>query len=245
MSKRISYGERGRIGLIYPSTGWVMEPEFHEMAPEGVSTVTTRIKLGAVTVENVAGLAEHVSHAADLLADAHAHLVVLGCTSGSFVCGPRYDQEIIQRIRETAHCPATTTATAVVSAINAFGAGKVAVGTPYVEEINQCAIRFLEGHGKTVTRLHGLGLLRDSDINSLSREEICDLIRRADTPEAEMVVLLCTSIKGSDILPQMEAELGKPVITAIQATFWECLRLLEIPPDLPRMLQFGSLFSRS
>ena len=59
-----------------------------------------------------------------------------------------------------------------------------------------------------------------------------------------MVVLLCTSIKGADILPQMEAELGKPVITAIQATFWECLRLLEIPADLPRMLRFGSLFSR-
>lgn len=40
------YGERKKIGLIYPSAGWVMEQELNEMTPDGVSIHTTRVPLG-------------------------------------------------------------------------------------------------------------------------------------------------------------------------------------------------------
>ena len=35
------YGWRARIGLIYMASSWVMEPEFHAMAPPGVTIHTT------------------------------------------------------------------------------------------------------------------------------------------------------------------------------------------------------------
>ena len=31
----MDYGERKKIGLIYPSAGWVMEQELNEMTPDG------------------------------------------------------------------------------------------------------------------------------------------------------------------------------------------------------------------
>ena len=220
-----------------------MEPEFYAMAPEGIITVTTRIKLGDVNAENVRKLADQVEHAAAMLDEACADVIVLGCTSGSFICGEAYDQDIIRKIRSVSRpsVKATTTATAVLQAIRAFGARRVAVGTPYVDEINQRATAFLSAHGIEITQFHGLSLLYDNDINNLTRDQIRDLIRQVDSPEAEMVVLLCTSIKGADILEEMERELGKPVITAIQATFWACLNLLGITREVHR---FGSLFDR-
>ena len=241
MLEKISYGERGKIGLIYPNTGWVMEPEFFAMAPTGVNIITTRIKLGEVTADNIKRLSENVEEAAGLLDEAQADVIVLGCTSGSFICGAGYDQEIMKKIRSASrpNVKATTTATAVVRAIHAFGASKIAVGAPYINEVNQCAARFLEAHGMEITKFVGLGLSNDKEINSLTRNKIKQLIRDANTSDAEMVVLLCTSIKGVDILEEMEQELGKPVITAIQATFWDCLNLIDIKKEVRG---FGSLF---
>ncbi len=43
--KDFSYGARAKIGLIYPAQGWVMEPEFYAMSPEGVITCTTRVHI--------------------------------------------------------------------------------------------------------------------------------------------------------------------------------------------------------
>ncbi len=37
------YGRRGRIGLLVPGGNSVMEPEFHRMAPDGVSTHANRV----------------------------------------------------------------------------------------------------------------------------------------------------------------------------------------------------------
>ena len=244
VNKQISYGERGRIGLLYPSSGWVMEPELYAMAPEGVITVTTRLKLETVTAEGVQKLADQIVDATELLTDARADVIVLGCTSGSFILGSGYDQTIIRRIEQAAPgIKASTTATAVVHALQALGVKKVAVGTPYIDEINERAERFLTDEGFAVVSFHGLGLADDDVINALSRDEIRALIRAADCPDAEAVCLLCTSIKGVDILEEMERELGKPVITAIQATFMESLRLLGISPS--EVKGYGSLFSRA
>ena len=45
------YGWRARIGLLYPFGGWVMEPEFYQMAPPGVITLTARVPLAGGTVK--------------------------------------------------------------------------------------------------------------------------------------------------------------------------------------------------
>src|SRR5258705_11815136 len=47
------YGWRARIGLIYPSSSTVMEPELYAMAPEGVSIHTTRQDIGTIDVEGL------------------------------------------------------------------------------------------------------------------------------------------------------------------------------------------------
>ncbi len=62
--KDFSYGARAKIGLIYPAQGWVMEPEFYAMSPEGVITCTTRVPHFETNVEQVSEIGNQAIDAA-------------------------------------------------------------------------------------------------------------------------------------------------------------------------------------
>lgn len=183
-------------------------------------------------------MGDDVGEAARFLSFSNADVIVLGCTSGSFIKGKEYDATIIKRIQNgSGGITATTTATAVANAIKAFGVKKVAVGAPYKDKVNAKAKNYLEDCGFEVVNLVGMGL--DWDIDKVPLEDVEELIRKTNTPDAEMIAILCTSMKGVGMLKRLEVELGKPIITATQATFWECLNLLG---NEYNVTQFGSLF---
>lgn len=223
------YGLRAKIGLIYPAPGWIMEPEFYLMAPEGVATYTTRIGLDACNVDGVTEIGNRSIEAAKLLAQAPVDVIALGCTSGSFVSGRGYDLELIKKMeRESKGIPCTTTTTAVIEAFKLFNAKKLAVATPYIDEINARAQNFLEQNGLTVTNIKGLGLLTDAEIDSQSLETVYKLAKETDTKDADAVFIACTGLRSVPVLQALESALSKPVISAVQATFWHCLRIAGI-----------------
>src|SRR5699024_9790912 len=94
-----------------------------------------------------------------------------------------------------------------------------------IEEVNKKGKLFLEDNGFNVTNILGLGLLYDSEIDNQSLETVYKLAKRVDTVDAEAVVILCTGIRSIAILEYLEKDLGKPVISANQATFWYSLRV--------------------
>lgn len=234
-----SYGGRGKIGLIYPAPGWVMEPEFYEMSPLGVSTYTTRVSLKNVNISYLKELADKSIEAAKLLSEAPLDVIALGCTSGSFINGLGYDEELISKMKvASGGIPCTTTATAVVEALKILKITKVAVVTPYINEVNISAKHFLESKGFNVVNLQGLGLLQDIEIDNQSLETVYRLSREVDIENAEAVLILRTGLRSVPIIDKLEKDLGKPVISAIQATFWHCLRLAGINEKIEA---YGSL----
>ena len=48
---------------------------------------------------------------------------------------------------------------------------------------------------------------------------------RADRDDAAALFISCTAIRAVDVIEKIEQQLGKPVITAVQAMFWQSLRL--------------------
>jgi maleate isomerase len=111
-----------------------------------------------------------------------------------------------------------------LTALDALGATKVAVATPYLAELTDRLATFLEQGGKSVVSHEGLGL--DRDIWKVPYAATCELIRQADRPDAEAVFVSCTNLPTYDLIAYMERELGKPVITANQVTAWSALRLM-------------------
>lgn len=223
--KDFSYGSRGIIGLIYPSPGWVMEPEFYKMSPEGVITCTTRISLFETNTEQLVKIRKYAIEATELISQAPVDVIALGCTSGSFIGGMKYDLELTKEMEKVSKgVPCTTTSSSVVSALRTLGVKKIAVITPYIEEVNKRAKIFLEENNFEITKILGLGLLYDSQIDNQSLKTVYRLARDVDTNDTEAIVILCTGLRSIGILDFLERDLNKPVISAIQSTFWNCLR---------------------
>ncbi|HLR34142.1 MAG TPA: hypothetical protein VK071_02305 [Tissierellales bacterium] len=240
--KDFAYGGRVKIGLIYPAPGWVMEPEFYKMSPEGVITCTTRISLLETNEEQLSKIGSQAIKAVKLLSQAPVDVIALGCTSGSFIGGYHYDKELIKNMEKASSgTTCITTSRAVVSALKALKVKKVAVATPYIEEVNKKGKLFLEDNGFNVTNILGLGLLYDSEIDNQSLETVYKLAKRVDTVDAEAVVILCTGIRSIAILEYLEKDLGKPVISANQATFWYSLRVSGIEEKIK---SYGSLLEK-
>lgn len=233
------YGWRAKLGLVYPAPGWVMEPEFYAMSPKGVITLTTRVSLNTTTVEGLQQVGPSSVEAARYLATVPVDSLVLGCTSGSFVNGAAYNRELIAKMREaTGGIPCTTTASAVAEALKFLQVNKVAIATPYADEVNVKAKAFFSEEGIETLTIQGLGYTQEPDIDGTSLDRVYRFGKKVNTKDAQALVLLCTGLRTIPVLDALETDLGKPVISAIQASFWHTLRLAGVEE---KVVGFGSL----
>ncbi|BEP17860.1 aspartate/glutamate racemase family protein [Pyrofollis japonicus] len=222
------YGWRARIGLIVPSSNTTMEPEMWRLVPSGVSIHTARVKLEKVTVEELLAMEKEASYAARLLATADVDLIVYGCTTGSLVGGPGYDEKITKSLEEASGKPAIATATAVVEALRFLDAKRVALATPYIDEVNEKEVRFLEHHGFEVVDLKAFRIEKNTDIGKTPPEKVYRLARSLDTSRADAVFISCTNLRTIEVIDPLETDLGLPVISSNTATAWLALRRLGI-----------------
>ena len=149
-------------------------------------------------------------------------------TSISFVRGVGYDREISERIRARTGVVATTTSTAMVRALRHLEIERVAAAAPYLAEVNEALVRFLEDSGFSVVKMVGLDLGEAEDVVGLSHDGISHLGKSADVEEAEAIFVSCTALKTADIIEGLEEDLGKPVLTANQVTMWDALRIMGV-----------------
>lgn len=233
------YGWRGRIGALVPAANSVVEPEFQRMAPEGVTTLAGRIMLKDVTPASLRAMRDDTALAAREVADARVGVIAFACTSGSFVGGPDYDRSLTALIEEATGVPATTTTSAVLNALRLLNIGRLAMATPYTDEVTALEADFLEAHGFDVVAWKGGGITRAAEMQECAPEVSAARAREVDRPEAEAVFISCTGLRTIETIERLEADLGKPVVTSNQATFADCLRILGIDEVQPG---YGSLF---
>jgi maleate isomerase len=236
-------GWRARLGVIYPASG-LADMEYYRLCPPGVSVHLTRSSVpndGGVTLEDVLEVAEgrqFTQLAADL-STVRPHALAWMCTSGSFSRGAAWDAELCRILSEHGRCPATTTSTALVTALGALGARRVALATPYEGPVVQRLADYLEEHGIAPVSCIGLGLVKDWEISTLTPMDLAALVRRVDSSDAEAIFLSDTCLILSPLAEALEADLGKPVFSANMATMWHALRLAGVGDAPPG---WGSLF---
>ncbi len=74
---------------------------------------------------------------------------------------------------------------------------------------------------------------------ALMPDAVYELGLRADSPDADAIVLSCTDMRSVEVIDRLERTLGKPVVTSNQAMMFQSLQLLGAtdPPS-----GFGKLF---
>ncbi|EBA04585.1 arylmalonate decarboxylase [Rhodobacteraceae bacterium HTCC2150] len=230
---------RAKIGFVLLATEQTIEDDMFSLRPKGVGIHFARAPIpDSITVETLARQVDDLAPAAStLLPDGSLDVVCYACTSGSLVIGEeRVHQELL---RGAPGAKATSLIAGVLKALRALDVRRIAVATPYLDEINQREATYMQAAGFEITNIKGLNIEKDSEMVRVRPEFLIDFAKSVDTPDADALFISCGALRSIDIVDQLEQILGKPVICSNQAMMWDCLRLAGIKDKIEG---FGSLF---
>ena len=228
------YGWRARLGVIVSPPNTVCEREMTQLAPEGVSVHAARMmRPGGVSGLNRDVLLqtnESLPQVAESLGHLKPHLVLFAHTMGSMINGPEQEGELTDMLAKASGCPALTTATAVLEALKAMQVRKLSLAAPYPDVMTKMEVKYLEEAipGLEVVKDMCLSMESGFAIGTLDPSVAYTTAKEVDDPRADAVFLSGTNWRTIDMIGPLEADLGKPVITANQATFWAAMKHLHI-----------------
>jgi maleate isomerase len=234
------YGWRARIGRISPSPETVGAEEWRRSLPDGVCLVETRTLIHDVTVEGLSETVTQVERAALELASAEVDIILQAGTAIAFFRGFGHDQELSRRITAVTGIKATTSLTAVVEALQALKAQRLAIATSYLPEIDARLVDVLQQSGFQVATIRGMGLKKSIDMGRVAPDETYRLAKEVvrAAPDAEGILISCGNLRTFEAIEPLETDTGLPVITSNQAGLWQALRLVGIKD---RLLGLGRL----
>ena len=215
-----------RIGLVTLSNDYVTERDFMNMRPSDdvVIYVSRLLNTPQCTIETLQEMAPKITEATSLLVpEGRLDVVAYACTSGTAVMGFERIQELIQAARPGIACVSPLTSS--LAAMDFLGIKRIAVLTPYIDEVNTSIADYLEAAGQSISAFTSFKLAENEDMARLTAESIFQGAIEADRDDAEALFISCTAIRAVDVIVRIEQKLGKPVITAVQAMFWQSLRL--------------------
>jgi len=209
-----------RIGVIVPSSNTTVEADFMLGLPDGVMVHTARMYLAETTAEAERRMIhEHVPIAVTDLATLRPHVVAFACTSGGAVLGADGESRLIDTIARETAATVVSTNDAVGKAIERIGKKRIAVLTPYVNELNQAIRAGLERRGLTVVHLAGLGITDNFAISSVTPDEIVAFAERELAGRTfDLLFVSCTNFRAVEARPLLTKRFGVPVVTSNQAT---------------------------
>ncbi|MBZ0163613.1 MAG: arylmalonate decarboxylase [Notoacmeibacter sp.] len=219
---------RAKLGFVLLATEQTIEENMFRLCPPGVGVHFTRAQNpDSITFESLTLQAGDLARAAStLLPDGSLDVICYACTSGSLVIGE--ERVFAELARGAPKAKATSLITGVIRALQALKVKRIAVATPYLDEINLREKVYLEQAGFDVCRIEGLNLEKDSDMIRVSADAIMRLAQSVDRPDAEAVFISCGALRSIDVVDTLERRLGKPVICSNQAMIWDMLRLAGI-----------------
>jgi len=224
---------RYRIGLVALASDYASERDFMNMRPnDDVAVYVSRVRnVNPCTVDNLRTMAPKLGDAVSLLIpDGRLDAVAYSCTSGTVVIGYEAIAASVRAVRPG--IPVATPITAGIEGLSRFEARKVAVLTPYTDDVNGPIVNYLTGNGLDVVALTSFLIADDNVMACIPPQAIYDAALEADRPDADALFISCTAIRAVDVVERIEREIGKPVITANQAMFWMALRAAGYPSPI-------------
>ena len=215
-----------RVGLLVPSSNSTQEPEFAAMLPANVSLHVTRLGLASVDPDSTLKIVAELEKESKKLADADVDVILLAATAPSTRMGKGYDGQLVQRIQDATGRRATTAATAMIAALGAYRARRIALAGPWSSQTNQQVTDFLMSHGFEVVSQVAAEVTRNNDIGRLPPESAIELGLKADRPDADVLFLACGNWWTIPVIEALEAKVGKPVLTTNNMALWQVLKML-------------------
>ena len=219
------FGGQARLGLIVLSTDETLENEARGiLANRPVSLLHARIPAEAdVTPDTLKTMEAHMCATAALLPKA-LDAIGYGCTSGATVIGPDRVAALIEQAQPAA--AVSNPLSAVLAALDALNARRIALLTPYVESVTTPLIDVLGQAGIEVLAQASFNRSDDWTVARITEEDTLTAIESlGNTEGCEAIFVSCTNLRVLGVLQRGEAATGLPVVSSNLALIWHMLRL--------------------
>lgn len=220
-------GRRSRpvhSGVLVPWANTVVEAELHRVTGNSVTWHYTRLVPSSRTTgldgRFLTGLLEAVPAALAQLAALPLRHAYLACTSAAFMY-----PELTEQARLATSFTLVSAFDAIAAALRELAASRVILLTPYPEAVTAAEAAMFASCGIRVTGQAGLGL--NDGYDTITHRQVRELTRRvsrAAMDQADAIVLSCTAWQTVDLIPGLQQDLGKPVISSNLAIGQHALR---------------------
>lgn len=225
-----------RVGHLYPSGG-INDLEPQRMAPPEVELLVTRMPFRDTSHASDRAIADDLERNASLLADAKVELIAFNCTAAGLILGP---QTLRDRIFRTTGLNCVITIEAVLAALDALVARRIALFTPYPDEVVAAEIGYLQDRGYEVVAQSHMPCVDPLSQGSIPSADWLRIAADTDLKDADAILFSCAGIRIGVTIARIEAVTGLPVVTSNSALIWQiCHRLGAAAPDA----RFGRLMA--
>jgi maleate isomerase len=233
-----------RLGMLTPSSNTVLEPVTSAMVaglPE-VSAHFSRFRVTEISLSEPSrrqfDLAP-ILEAAGLLADAKVDVIAWNGTSAAWL-GFEVDERLCAAITAATGIPATTSMLALNEALAGYGARRIAVVTPYLDEVQERIVDNYRSLGLECVAERHLGDPGNFSFALVREDTIAAMIREVAKAEPQAIATVCTNLGAAPLVEALERSLGVPILDTISVVVWRSLRLAGV--DASRVQGWGRLF---
>jgi len=222
------YGHIGRVGYLSPGiVDETLSAQFYRMAPHGVTLVRTSLELKDVTVEEVNAAVARTEKASAELGKYRPDCIIFGGSPTVAVPGHGFEKVIVDKIEKASGRKAFSAQSAALEALRKHGARKLALATPFPDNVNAMVKEFIEKLGFEVLRIRGSGVAY-LDLTLTPLQTSWDLGKRVfeEAKNADALYFPGAPQPCVDIIDALEDELGTFVISSLQASLWKALQII-------------------
>ena len=238
-----SLRSRAAIGLVVLATDHVIENEFQKILNlQGVALYQSRIfNEPSVNTETLSAMESRLENSVKLiLPGMPLDVVAFGCTSASMVIGPSRIHEICQKAKPGVRV--TNPFTAAIEALRTMEVSRIALLTPYRDDLNQQMRSNFEKEGIQVPAMASFNVEDDNRVGRIAPASIeAVALEIGKHSSVDGIFVACTNLRIAERVHFLEQKLGKPLTSSNHAMAWHTLSLAGISHS---HAGWGRLFER-
>ncbi|UTW14458.1 maleate cis-trans isomerase family protein [Marinobacterium rhizophilum] len=210
-----------------------------QIRPERFTFHSSRMRMKTVSKEELSAMDAESDRCALELSDARVDVMGYACLVAIMSMGLGYHREsesrLIQRTRENdALTPIVTSAGALVDALKVIGAKRIALVAPYMKPLTEMVVDYIRNEGFEVVDYRALEIPDNLDVARHDPMRLPGIVAEMNTSDVDAIVLsACVQMPSLPAVSRVEAQTGKPVITAAISTTYAMLKKLELEAVVP------------
>ena len=213
-----------RLGMILSSGNQTVEPYFRAFGPPTVGFYATRMRMGSGGRKPPGEIFSDVVQSAELLLETGVDAIDLQATGIMMERVPDGEKEVVRAIEEATGIPTYTATQAVVEALRKLNLKKIILIHPLDENAISKEKKYLEAVGLNVT--HAFGLRSGEQSASVPPSKWVSEAIKQNREDGEGFFLSGSFTTMLEAISPIEKELGKPVVTSVQAALWMGIKFL-------------------